>query len=65
METEDIGILLVLFVVFTGSALVTYKIGRYLERKALTGALIGAVEGAYWDGYTEAKKQTLLYEGSK
>lgn len=50
-----------LILLIAGLGYGSYKAGRWLERRALTGALITAIESSYWDGYADSTKR---YEGS-
>lgn len=56
METEDCLLLSLFAVLFIASCLGGYKLGRRLEREALTDALIHQSEATYYDGYGDAEK---------
>lgn len=57
METSDYWILIIGFSLIVGGAYGSYRMGRTQERKDLTEALTKQLEGMYYDGYYDAKKE--------
>lgn len=56
---KDTVILVLLAVIVLTAPIFTYKLGRKLERKALTAALVDTIEATYAQGYQDGQLQDV------
>jgi hypothetical protein len=54
---NDMWALILLLLFITGAGVTGYKVGRRVERKDLTKALVKAIEASYWDGFDDGRKR--------
>lgn len=53
---EDFLLIVLLISVFFGCTFMTYKVGRYLERKDLTQYFVQMTEKTYWEAFEDGKQ---------
>lgn len=61
-DYSDVFMVMMITLLLTGSLYGTYRLGRFLERRDLTEALVHQLDSMYWDGYNERVRQDMLYD---